>query len=125
MTPEILIDKCRESGVLIDLDGDGLKLSGEPDAVRAAAEHLRPFKQIIVEHLTDMLSQFRFDLVEKDIDPDELRRVNNICYRLVHVCGWQFEEAMTAAATWAINNPPHPDEKDFIDVLNLWKKSIS
>lgn len=123
MTPEALIRECRRSGVMIDLDGDSLKLVGANEAVKAAADLLRPFKSAIVAYLTDLLSQFRFDLVEMDVAPEELRRVNNICYRLVHVGGWQFDEAMTAAATWVINNPPHNDEKAFIDVLNLWKKS--
>jgi hypothetical protein len=52
MTPASLINECRESGVRIDLAGGALKLVGAPNAVRIAADRLRPFKSAIVKHLT-------------------------------------------------------------------------
>jgi hypothetical protein len=52
MTPASLINECRKSGVRIDVDGDALKLVGARDAVRLAADRLRPFKSAIVRHLS-------------------------------------------------------------------------
>lgn len=51
MTPQILINECRLAGILVCLDGNVLKLKGAPDALRVAADRLRPFKKEIVHYL--------------------------------------------------------------------------
>lgn len=56
MTPQSLINECRLSGVLIHLDGGNLKLKGTPEAVRVAADRLRPFKTEIVRYQMELLA---------------------------------------------------------------------
>lgn len=127
MTPQSLIEECRKSGVTIRLDGGLLKLKGAPDAVRIAAERLKPHKPAIVTHITETLAQFRFDLVGQEIEAgypvEELRRVNNIAWRLITARGFQFQEAITTAAQWVVDHPPHADEAAFIDVMELFKRN--
>lgn len=127
MTPQSLIEECRKSGVTIRLEGEILKLKGSPEAVRIAAERLKPHKPAIVTHITETLAQFRFDLVEQAIEEghpaEELRRVNNIAWRLITARGYQFQEAITTAAQWVVDNPPHADEAAFIDVMELFKRN--
>lgn len=76
---------------------------------------------------TETLAQFRFDLVEQAIEEghpaEELRRVNNIAWRLITARGYQFQEAITTAAQWVVDNPPHRDEAAFIDVMELFKRN--
>lgn len=73
----------------------------------------------------ETLLQFRFDLVQQEIDAgyplDELKRANNITWRLITAHGFQFHEAMMAAAQWVVDNPPHHDEAAFVDVMALFK----
>jgi hypothetical protein len=52
MTPASLIEECKKSGVSVALSHGALKLVGAPNAVRIAANRLRPFKSAIVKHLT-------------------------------------------------------------------------
>jgi hypothetical protein len=76
--------------------------------------------------LAGSLCQFRFDLVQSDIDAgypaDDLHRVNNIAWRLMTTRGYLFDEAIKAAALWVSDNPPHADEAAFIDVMALFKE---
>jgi hypothetical protein len=74
----------------------------------------------------ESLGLFRFDLVQADIDAGypavELRRANNLAWRLISGMGYPFDEAMAAAAQWVANNPAHPDEAACLDVMQLFKR---
>lgn len=69
----------------------------------------------------ELLARFQLHDCEDVPEFALISRINNICYRLVTVNGREFEEAMTAAAVWVVNNPEHPDERHFIDVLALYR----
>lgn len=56
MTPESLVRECEKRGVAIRLAGKGLALSGGPDAVKLAADLLRPFKAELVQYLGHLAS---------------------------------------------------------------------
>ena len=51
MTPASLVVECRKSGVTIKLAGEALTLSGDPGAVKVAADLVRPFKAELVQYL--------------------------------------------------------------------------
>jgi hypothetical protein len=81
--------------------------------------------QEITENSKVILEQFRFDLVQQEIDAghpaDELHRVNNIAWRLMTGRGFSFNEAINEAAKWVVHNPAHRDEAAFVDVMKLFK----
>jgi hypothetical protein len=52
MNPKQLIDECRQSGVSVRLDGNRIKVRGEPLAVKAATTLLRPYKAELLKYLT-------------------------------------------------------------------------
>lgn len=85
---------------------------------------LTPEKHHVLE-ISDVLQLFRFDLVQQEIEDgypaDELRRVNNIAWRLMTAQGFGFDEAIKAAAEWVISSPAHQDESALIDVMGLFK----
>lgn len=78
-----------------------------------------------VQEISDVLQLFRLDLVQQEIEggypADELRRVNNIAWRLMTAQGFGFDEAIKAAAEWVISSPAHQDEAAMIDVMELFK----
>lgn len=51
MSPQNLMNECRLAGVLVHLDGGNLKLKGTPEAVRIAADRMRPHKAKLIEYL--------------------------------------------------------------------------
>lgn len=51
MSPASLVLECRKSGVTIKLAGEALTLSGDPGAVKVAADLVRPFKAELVQYL--------------------------------------------------------------------------
>ncbi|KIF81275.1 hypothetical protein [Noviherbaspirillum autotrophicum] len=53
MTPQILIDECRKSGVALLLDGCALKLRGEPHVVAEVATKLRPHKAELLQYFRE------------------------------------------------------------------------
>ncbi len=98
----------------------GLAICGTPGTPGTPQKHLSAEN-------AETLAQFCFDLVEQEIEAgypvEELRRVNNIAWRLITARGFQFQEAITAAAQWVVDNPPHRDEAAFVDVMELFKRS--
>jgi hypothetical protein len=70
VTPQSLINECRLAGVLVNLDGGVLKLKGAPDAVRIAADRLRPFKAEIVRYQMDLMATPVTDLARGFMDDD-------------------------------------------------------
>lgn len=56
MTPESLIVECRNNGVTLKLAGEALTLSGDPGAVKVAADLVRPFKAQLVQYLGQLAS---------------------------------------------------------------------
>lgn len=80
----------------------------------------------------DLLVQFQLDRFSEETrahreaghDPDEVLRVNNLAYHLVSVKAWSFATAMGAAAEWVVNNPKHPDETAFADVMQIYGKRV-
>lgn len=50
MSAEDLISDCERAGIFIYLDGGALKMKGGPEAVRQAAERLRPHKAELLDY---------------------------------------------------------------------------
>jgi hypothetical protein len=81
----------------------------------------------------ELMALFRLDLITVDMQAsvdglftaDELWRTNNVAWRLVTVEGMTFDAAMLAAAQWVAANPPHPDERNFVNVLSLHQKGAT
>lgn len=134
MKPELMIEQCKAVGVEVWLEGDEVRLKGKRRLLKWAVQRLRPYKPQILQLLREdgasgtktaeadpLLDKFQFELVEVDPAPEELMRVNNICYHLVTAKGWTFEEAIVAAAVWVASNPPHSDEAEMTDVHLLWR----
>jgi hypothetical protein len=51
MSLQTLIDQCELSGVVMRLEDGAIKLRGAPDAVKSAADRLRPHKAALLEYL--------------------------------------------------------------------------
>jgi hypothetical protein len=96
----------------------GLAFSGTPGTPGTPEKHH-------AQEISDALQLFRFDLVQQEIEggypADELRRVNNMAWRLMTAQGFGFDEAIKAAAEWVISSPAHQDEATMIDVMELFK----
>jgi hypothetical protein len=71
-----------------------------------------------------LLYQFRFDLVQSDIDAgypaDDLHRVNNMAWSFMQTDGMGFEEAITRAAVIVAASQITASEAAYIDVLALF-----
>ena len=84
-----------------------------------------PQKRIIPK-MFDTLALFQFDLMAHDLaaghSAEQLRRVNNITWRLMTAKGFTFDEAIIAAAEWVIDNEQRQDEAAFVDVLALYNR---
>jgi len=65
MTVQALIDECRQSGVAIRLIDGALKLKGDPDAVKIAANRLRPHKADLLQYLIDRAANDVSNLVRE------------------------------------------------------------
>jgi hypothetical protein len=80
-------------------------------------KHMKP-------EIIDTLALFQFELMEQDLaaghTAEQLRRVNNITWRLMTAKGFTFDEAIKAAAEWVIDNEQRQDETAFVDVLALY-----
>lgn len=102
---------------------EGLANSETPETPETPKKHNVPAHEV---DIADVSALFRFDLVQADINAgypaDELRRVNNLTWRLMTTKGFEFVEALTAAAEWVAFNPPHSDEKTFVDVQLLFNR---
>ena len=70
MTPQRLISDCRLQGVSVYLDGGKIKLRGDPDAVRVAADRLRPFKAAIMQYQMGLMSASVSDQVREFMEVD-------------------------------------------------------
>lgn len=126
-----LIKECQNLGVSVYLSKTGVvKLSGNPDAVRDAADLLRSHRNEIISFLKtaqgqtqELLGRLQLDLVRAEIESgypaEDLWRVNNIAYHLITAKGWEFDKAITAAAHWVNSNPPHASEAGFINVQSM------
>ena len=119
-----MLDECQQSGVTVHLDGSELVLRGDPQAVRVAANRLRPHKPLIIEYLR--LQQFQLDQVKEDIadayPADELTRVNNLCWEIMTHDGLPFDQAIKAAAEIVATCAAVECEKAYVNVLQLWER---
>lgn len=101
----------------------GCAVPATPATPVTPQKHSKPENKV---DTAEVHSLFRFDLVQEEIEagfPEfELRRVNNIAWRLITARGYMFDEAITAAAQWVAGNPPHRDEATFIDVMALFER---
>lgn len=78
--------------------------------------------------MMNLLSQFQMEKVVADVQThveagyatEEIRRVNNVAWRLMATKGMAFDIAMEVAADWVAHNPEHPDEQNFTDVMTLY-----
>lgn len=97
-------------------------VSGTPGTPGTPQKHDKPENNA---DMSEALAQFRFDLAQQEIEAgypvDELKRVNNIAWRLITARGYPFQEAITAAAQWVAGNPQHQDETAFINVMAIFK----
>jgi len=76
MTVQALIDECLQSGVAIHLIDGALKLKGAPDAVKLAANRLRPFKTDLLEYLIDQTANNAKDLVREFMEVDGMNEAD-------------------------------------------------
>jgi hypothetical protein len=76
--------------------------------------------------LAASLDQFRFDVVQSDIDAgypaDELQRVNNMAWAFMQADGMGFEEAITRAAVIVAASQIAASEAAYVDVLALFMR---
>ena len=95
----------------------GFKVCGTPGTPGTPQKHMTP-------EIIDTLALFQFELMEQDLaaghTAEQLRRVNNITWRLMTAKGFTFDEAIKAAAEWVIDNEQRQDETAFADVLALY-----
>ena len=95
----------------------GFKVCGTPGTPGTPQKHITP-------EIIDTLALFQFELMEQDLaagnTAEQLRRVNNITWRLMTAKGFSFDEAIKAAAEWVIDNEQRQDEAAFTDVLALY-----
>lgn len=95
----------------------GIALANSPKPKPAAAnDPVKPTREV--------LSQFRFDLVELEITAghpaDELRRVNNMAWQFIRHDGMAFDDAIRTAAKIVLTCPPVEGETDYQDVASAW-----
>lgn len=95
MTPQNLLNECRNAGVKVQLEGDRIKLRGPAMAVAAVAEKLRPHKHQIIQHL---LGQFHSDVQAQDVASTELDRINNMAWEFMQFDGVPYSIAIRLAA---------------------------
>lgn len=97
----------------------GIALANSPKPKPAAANDP-------VEPTREVLHQFRFDLVEADIDAGhpaaELDRVTNMAWEFMQVDGLDFNTAIRVAAETCIACPPAPCEAAYSNVRSLWRQ---
>jgi len=85
----------------------------EHDAGQATAALLAKFE-------LDLLQTEIRDYVEAGYPADDIRRTINIAFHLITVNKFEFGRAMQAAAQWVVDNPVHPAEAGFVDVMQLY-----
>ena len=76
---------------------------------------------------TALLAKFELDLLQTEIrgyveaghPADDIRRTINIAFHLITVNKFEFDRAMQAAAQWVVDNPEHPAEAAFVDVMQF------
>jgi len=104
----------RNTGKNQGVPGVPLQQAGTPGTPQ---KHMTP-------EMIDTLALFQFELMEQDLaaghTAEQLRRVNNITWRLMTAKGFTFDEAIKAAAEWVIDNEQRQDEAAFVDVLALY-----
>jgi hypothetical protein len=95
-----------------------------PTVARVAGVAVANRQNLKSESIAKSMAPFQFELMEQDLaagnTADELRRVNNITWRLMTAKGFTFDEAIKAAAEWVIDNEQRQDEAAFADVLELY-----
>ncbi len=76
--------------------------------------------------LIEVLRQFRFDLIEREIaagyPADELNRANDLAWHFMQEDGLPFEVAIRIAADIVINCDPAPCEAAYESAMALWKR---
>lgn len=119
MIAQNLLAECSRSGVIVSLSGDKLRLKGPQEAIQTAAERIRPHKEDVIRYL---LSQFQFELVEQDANPEELHRVNNMAWEFMQADGMTFQDAINKAAMIVATCDVAACESAYINVLELWRR---
>ncbi len=76
--------------------------------------------------LIEELTQFRFDLVRKEIDSgysaSELHRANNMAWDFMQVDGMTFQDAIKKAAEIVTNTQMAACEAAYVDVMALFER---
>ena len=76
----------------------------------------------------ELLTQFRFDLVQAEIDggqpANELNRVNNMAWEFMQVDGMVFEDAIRLAAEIVVNCQVAACEASYADLMAFFLKVI-
>lgn len=112
MNTSDLLFECESQGIQLIFQGDSLKATGKPEALRRLVPMLKSHKQEIQAELIrkheqaaksfiDRLSLFCFDLPEQEIDAGtnlaELDRINNMAWEFMEVDGLEFSESIKTA----------------------------
>lgn len=82
--------------------------------------------QEITEPSLETLKQFRFDLVQQEIEDghpaDELHRVNNMAWEFMQADGMSFADAMKLASEITISTQVAACEAAYVDVMALFRR---
>lgn len=119
MIAQNLLAECSRSGVIVTLSGNKLRLKGPPEAIKAAADRIRPHREDVIRHLLD---QFQFELVEQDANPEELHRVNNMAWEFMQADGMTFSDAINKAAAIVATCDVAACEAAYTNVQELWRR---
>ena len=132
-----LILECESQGIHLAFQGDSLKATGKPEALKRLVPMLKSHKQEIQAELSrkhegaaraflDRLRLFRFDLVQQDIEaganPEELERINNMAWEFMQVDGLEFSESIKIAAEIVVSCNVVICEAAYQSVKDLHKK---
>lgn len=110
-TSDLLLE-CESQGIQLIFQGDSLKATGKPEALKRLVPMLKSHKQEIQAELIrkheqaaksfiERLSLFCFDLSEQEIeagaDLAELDRINNMAWEFMEADGLEFSESIKIA----------------------------
>jgi hypothetical protein len=83
-------------------------------------------KPLINDQTRQALAQFRFDLIQADIDAGhpvaELHRINNAAWEFMQVDGMGFKDAIALAAEIVVKGQVAACEAAYCDVMTLFQK---
>jgi hypothetical protein len=143
MNISAILGECKSHGVTVFLANGKVSAKGNREALDKFRPVLKQHKvevqrflseqseSVVSTHansrsIAESLAQFRFDLVQADIDAGypvaELHRVNNMAWEFMQVDGMAFKDAITLAAEIVVSGQVAACEAAYCDVMALFQK---